>query len=258
MRRRRGLGGAFNPLSLFSGGVAGAWYDPSDLSTLFTDSAGTTPVTTVGDSVGKILDKSGNGSHATQSTSGSRPTLQQTAGGLYYLDFDGTDDFLVSSAMNFTGTDKMFFCAGLRKDSDAADGVFAELSTGAATGRIGIHVPWDAGLSRYLLRSTGTITVSCNTTLVAFNAPNTAVLSAIGNISGDSAILRLNGVQRNSITTDQGTGNYGNHALYIGRRGGTSFPFNGAMFSLVIAGKLASSVEISNAEKWVNKKTGAY
>jgi hypothetical protein len=41
----------------------GAWYDPSDLTTLFQDSAGTTPVTAVEQPVGKILDKSGGGNH---------------------------------------------------------------------------------------------------------------------------------------------------------------------------------------------------
>lgn len=34
------------------------WYDPSDLSTLYQDSAGTTPVTAVGQPVGLMLDKS--------------------------------------------------------------------------------------------------------------------------------------------------------------------------------------------------------
>lgn len=37
----------FSPADLFSAGEQGAWYDPSDFSTLFTDSAGTTPVTAV-------------------------------------------------------------------------------------------------------------------------------------------------------------------------------------------------------------------
>ena len=47
----------FNPASLFANGEEGAWYDPSDLSTLFQDTAGATPAG-VGDPVGLILDKS--------------------------------------------------------------------------------------------------------------------------------------------------------------------------------------------------------
>lgn len=52
------LSGGFTPASLFSAGEQGAWYDPSDYSTLFTDSAGTTPVTAVEQFVGLMLDKS--------------------------------------------------------------------------------------------------------------------------------------------------------------------------------------------------------
>jgi hypothetical protein len=48
----------FSPADLFSAGEQGAWYDPSDLTTLFTDSAGTTPVTAVEQFVGLMLDKS--------------------------------------------------------------------------------------------------------------------------------------------------------------------------------------------------------
>ena len=49
----------FSPADLFASGEQGAWYDPSDLTTMFQDRAGTTPVTADGQTVGKILDKSG-------------------------------------------------------------------------------------------------------------------------------------------------------------------------------------------------------
>jgi hypothetical protein len=53
-----GLVDVFTPLDLFQSGEQGAWYDPSDLTTLFQDAAGTTPVVSDGDPVGLILDKS--------------------------------------------------------------------------------------------------------------------------------------------------------------------------------------------------------
>lgn len=64
----------FSPSALFEAAEPGVWFDPSDLSTLYQDSAGTTPVTAPAQPVGKMLDKSGRGNHATQSTSASRPT----------------------------------------------------------------------------------------------------------------------------------------------------------------------------------------
>lgn len=85
-------GAAFSPLSL----SPIAWYDPSDFSTLFQNSNGTTAVTADGDPVGYMADKSGNGHHLIQATAASRP-LYKTSGGLRWLEFDGTDDFLAVS-----------------------------------------------------------------------------------------------------------------------------------------------------------------
>jgi len=48
---------AFTPAALFSQGQQGLWHDPSDLTTLFRDSAGSDPVTADGDPVGLMLDK---------------------------------------------------------------------------------------------------------------------------------------------------------------------------------------------------------
>jgi hypothetical protein len=50
---------AFDPrATLFAHNEPGAWYDASDLGTMFTTSDGTTPVTAVEQAVGLILDKS--------------------------------------------------------------------------------------------------------------------------------------------------------------------------------------------------------
>jgi len=51
----------FSPASLFANGEQGWWYDPSNFSTLFQDSAGTTPVTAMEQPVGLQLDLSKGG-----------------------------------------------------------------------------------------------------------------------------------------------------------------------------------------------------
>jgi hypothetical protein len=71
----------------------GLIYNIQDLSTLYQDAAGTIPVTAAGQPVGKVLDISGNGNHATQPITAARPTLVQI-NGLYALSFDGIDDYL--------------------------------------------------------------------------------------------------------------------------------------------------------------------
>ena len=48
----------FTPASLFAANEPGIWLDPSDLTTMFSDRAGTTAVTTPGTVVGLRLDKS--------------------------------------------------------------------------------------------------------------------------------------------------------------------------------------------------------
>ena len=65
---------SFEPASLFTGTDTGWAYDLADMSTLFQDAAGTTPVTAVGQPVGRCLDKSGRGNHRTQSIALNRPT----------------------------------------------------------------------------------------------------------------------------------------------------------------------------------------
>jgi hypothetical protein len=52
-----GVAPAFSPSVLFTAGEQGAWYDPSDLTTLFQDASGTTP-TTMETRVRLMLDKS--------------------------------------------------------------------------------------------------------------------------------------------------------------------------------------------------------
>jgi hypothetical protein len=91
------------PADLFTGSESGVVYDVSDLSTLFQDSAGTTPVTTAGQPVGLMLDKSGNGNHVTQATAAARPTYQTAPD---RVTIDRVDDKMTVTVPvgGFTGT----------------------------------------------------------------------------------------------------------------------------------------------------------
>lgn len=65
-------GATFSPKSI--SGLA-LWLDASDASTLFQNSDGTVPATATSDPVGYWGDKSGNGRHAVQATTGNRPLV---------------------------------------------------------------------------------------------------------------------------------------------------------------------------------------
>ena len=418
---------SFSPLSLFANGEQGAWYDPSDTTTLFQDSAGTTPVTASGQPVGLMLDKSGRGNHATQPTAGSRPiyrrgdsrgvvnlltwseafdnaawvkgsnstvmpnttlapdgsmtgdTYQNTGnnrefsktyltptpeggtftasisikpgtlttfgykirrgdtsdgitvndiqissgtpepngfyrhklthtfsgsttgdnvvvlfganfgatgnmvihgaqlnlgptaldyqrndshlGGvatgastdLHWLETDGVDDGMATGNIDFTGTDKVSVFAGVRKLSDAARASLFEIGTGSGSGRFTVEAPY-ASLTGYAFNSVGTSQGFASTS--AFPAPSSSVLTGSGDISADMATLRVNGGEVGVSASDQGTGNYGNYPLYIGRRADTSRPFNGHLCGLVIRGALTDAAGITNVEKYLAKKSG--
>ena len=409
---------AWNPTTaLFANGEVGVFYDCSDLTTMFQDSAGTTPVTAVEQPVGKILDKSGRGNHATQATSTKRPVLSarvnlltktedfgdaawipasvsvtpnaiaapdgtvtadmlsviaacafrtiditvlassnytftfyayrgtaselkysvyntsaladivsatsfysqtvagawskvtlnfttpvgctsirlfpirdpgvigtcyiwgaslvpadqaalpyqrvntatdyDTVGFKHYLKFDGVDDALVTNAIDFTATDKMTVVAGVRKLSDAATNlVVVELGVRSAAGSFGVYAPggYAAG---YTFTNQGVSQSQTNSPLT-YTAPITNVITGVGEISADVSVLRINGIQAATSASDQGTGNYGNYPLYIGSRGGTSLPFNGHLYSLLIRGAQSTDAQIVSAETYVNSKTGAY
>lgn len=243
--------------SLFASGEQGIWLDPSNFSTMWQDAARTTPVTAVGQPVGAINDLSGRGNHATQATTTSRPIIQKDGSGRFYLDFDGVDDFLTTAAINFTGTDKVTMLAGATKMSDAAVGILMEFTVNAVTaGSFGLRAPNSAS-ANYGVHSCGT-TSAAQSSPATYPAPSTVVLGGIGDVANDIAAIRVNGVQVASAVADQGTGNYANAVMHIGRRGGLTLPFNGRIYSLIVRGAASTADQITAGENYVNSKTGAY
>lgn len=91
---------SWTPSNLYSNNQYGVWYDPSDLSTLFQDTAGTIAITADGQSVALMKDKSGNNFDAVQTSTERRP-IYRTNGTLHWLEFDGTDDYMDMSLLSF-------------------------------------------------------------------------------------------------------------------------------------------------------------
>lgn len=248
---------------LFARSEQGGWYDPSDLSTLFQDAAGTIPVTGVGQPVGRILDKSGRGNHATQSTATSRPSLQQESGSRYYLLFDGVDDWLVTPSINFTTTGKMTVFAGVRKLRDSPTGVFLELSANLNTnaGSLLITIP-DGGNTKFAAAlSNGDSKTYNSAGYTDSAAPLTTVNAVLFDktlTSNEVIAIRKNGADQSLTRFPNGdtTGNFGNYPLFIGRRGGTSLPFNGRLYNLIIRGAETDNLHLTNVERYLAHKTG--
>jgi hypothetical protein len=180
-----------------------------------------------------------------------------------YLFFDGVNDSLATSTIT-PGTDKAQVFAGVRKLSDAATGIFAELSANSFgttnQGAFYLTVPHGTSASeRYGFFGKGAVAAASGQVSTTSNgpAPDTAVITGLGDISGDLNTLRRNGVAGTNATADQGTGNFLAYPLYIGARAGTSLFFSGHLYGLIARfGPNLATGQISSTETWVAGKTG--
>jgi hypothetical protein len=95
--------------------------------TIFAEEDGTGAVA-ANDPVGYLADLSGNGNHLVQATPGNRP-LYRTSGGLHWLEFDGTDDFVFDTFSLATSFDRVLAIRPLGTSGVVANGVDAAVAT---------------------------------------------------------------------------------------------------------------------------------
>ncbi|MAC14284.1 MAG: hypothetical protein CL539_06335 [Alcanivorax sp.] len=236
----------FGPELLFSDGEQGAWYDPSDLTTLFQDAAGTTPVTADGDPVGLILDKSGNDNHASQATTAAKPTYR-TDGTLHWLELDGIDDYLSLPPI----------LLGAASDSNSA--ISASLNTGGGFYLMGGSA--DEGFN-VLPGETG-FRVSVHTSPLGlvgfatglFDSGTKIVASSVFDRSEETVDLSLSTgyVASNSAVGDKSIP----VALALGIRGLQQVnQFQGNFYGLVINNAVISERQRQEAESFFSVKAG--
>ena len=87
------------------------WLDASDISTLYQNTAGTTPVTDEGDPVAMWEDKSGLGQHVTQGTVNRQPLYRSNVSNFNSqpaIDFDGGDWMSCNLFSNWSGDYTLF------------------------------------------------------------------------------------------------------------------------------------------------------
>lgn len=260
MSRRRGGGGsppppAFSPADLFLASEVGFWGDVTP-SRLWQDTARTTPVTAAGQEVASWELSTASGViYAEQATTGKGPTYQEDTG-IPYLDFDGSNDCLVVTGVNLSGTDKLTIVAGVRKDSDAATGIICEYSANPNTnnGTFGFNVP-GSGASSYGVSAR--VSASSGYALTTYAAPIDNVVSVNIDLAQATAALeflpRVDGVIPTLTLTgaaSAGNGNFGNHSIFIGQRNQATLPFNGRLTGLIIRGALTTGTDLTNAEDW--------
>lgn len=245
---------------LFAAGEKGAWYDPSDFSTMFQNVAGTTPVTAAGQPVGKILDKSGNGFHMVAPADTTvRPTLMQDSAGKYYLDADGVDDKLSCASFNMNSA-KMTVFAGVVVEVAAAFDILLELSAalGTNTGVFSVTASLATAINRLTYSSRGTATATAYQEPITLNQKYQLV--AQGKVTNTAlANIQLGGITpiaAATSTANQSGTVYGNHTLFMFTRNNNNLPFNGRVYAMVIRGAASSAAEILNIRAYLRSKMG--
>ena len=168
--------------------------------------------------------------------------------------FDGFDDSLyTASNMDLSGTDKVTVLAGVRKLSDAAQGVVVEFtSTVVNPGAFALFAPQGVGSPDNGMRVEAVTAFSANA------APATIVQTGLANRGAPSLVYRVNGTVTASSTSSLGSGNFANSVLNIGRRNNVSTPFNGKAYQLIVRGALTDAATLAQAERYVGAKTGIF
>lgn len=160
----------------------------------------------------------------------------------------GVNRWMQTAAVDFSVTDELTVCWGVRKFSDAASGLIVETDN-VGSGQFTLYT----NSSAYVYRAGGTI-VGTAVSASSYPPPDSAVLTILGDISADSVIGRRNGAQIATSAADQGTGNLDNTAIYFGLRTGTAYPFHGLDYGGVIRGALTTT-ELTSLERWVSART---
>lgn len=251
MSRRRGGGGgspppAFSPADLFLSSEPGVWGQAA-LADLWQDVARTTPVTSAGQPVGSWrLYTSSGVIYAEQPTAGARPTYEIDGNGRGRIQF-GTGKRMKTPVIT-PGTDKVQSIITLAAVGTGTE-VFLEMSP-VSDSNNGVFFFFQAtGSTRF--RSKGTSATDATVAIPA--TPSVYVLTGLGDISGDSSILRKDGVQVGSSAGDQGTGNYLAYNLNIGDRDVGGIPLLGAMYGLIVRfGPALSAPQLADAEAWAS------
>lgn len=230
----------FNPVTLFASGEQGGWWDPSDLSTMSQNSDGT-GAATVGQPVGRILDKSGRGNHLIQATTASKPILRQS-GALYWLEFDGVDDVLqvtcgaaFANIMAFAGHR---YIAGV----DALS-----ITTGTANA------------TAFMQRNNSLILSSGNAAQVSFATPAPPITMVIGchsDSANNAGVLYVDNTNGGTQATGGSSmGDFRKITVGANENGAANFAqidFHGA----IVCGRRGSGTEIAQIRTFLATKQG--
>lgn len=228
--------GVDNPATIF-GASLGAWYDPSDSSTVTTATG-----------VVSMTDKSLNGHVLVQPTSVNQPLYgNRDINGLNCLDFDGIDDvlFVPSTLYNLTNSDNLIFC------------VYFPDTSGDGTQRITLA---QAGNSRHFLQLTPNRVSYANFLNILDGSANlvritntTSPQLSIGMLSKTTQTLRN---ERGEFGASASGNHFTSFSFNIGGQSISANRFNGRMGEFGFVRSSATVGQINALGRYLSGKWG--
>lgn len=209
------FGSVFSPSSLPNV----VWFDPSDAAS----------VTEVSGAVSQINDKGAGGIHLAQATSGNRPAYTSAAvNGLNAMTFDGTDDFISSSANLTLAQPLQYFV--VVKATVVTTGQIVAYSTGTGSPSLFLN---GAGVMNCFAGSS----INSSTTLLT-----TATSVITLTVKGASSGFRLNGVATAGGGTS-GSVAYAGVPFGLGKNlsGGVAY-FNGIICEVIACTEVSTTI----------------
>jgi hypothetical protein len=183
--------------------------------------------------------------------------------------FNGTNSWMSVAGLDLSASNKVGVAVSLRKDSDSTTGMALEFGVNTATvdGTFGIRASQSTAASySWALRGTGPASGADAGRQVpsGYPAGHPGVLTCVFDLAGADILTQIV-PQVNAVTPPNlaamglnaaGGGNFVNSTLYIGRRAGTSIPFNGVIQRITIRGGPATDW-IELMRRWVNEPVRA-
>lgn len=180
------------------------------------------------------------------------------ANSLNYLAFDGTNDCLQVIDFAMSATDELTAHSGHRKVGTSNSILYEHSANSGGSGNTGtfkLNAPHST--NDYVFGANGDVNQTVPINGADYDSPVTLVSTHTADISADSQVVRMNGVQAGLSTSNLGTGNFTDQTFNIGsRNNGFGLPFSGNLYGLIVRGKVSTDKEIESTEAYLAKKTG--
>lgn len=225
-----------------------AWWDVSTLSTLYTDNAGTTPVTTSGDPIGYIADRSENSRYIRQVGSvTTRPTYTTgVQNGLPAALFDGGDYLEMATAFVSQSTIIM----AIRRSA----------TVGATQGIIGNYHSTNTDGVQLSFQSSNVARAGIGTPFTGNSSAASVAANTAAIVGGRFSVTAVDVVLNSVIKTGSHSSSSSTSTLRLGTFFTNAFsqPYNGYVGEVCIYNRALSDSEIGQLQTYLNTKWSVY